>query len=71
MLPVEVCDAMRQRLHDEPGTKIQIDLEAQSVVGPAGDIHAFDIGAFDKYRLLNGLDEIGVTLENQEKNIGV
>ena len=52
---------MRQRLHDEPGTKIQVDLEAQPVVGPAGDIHAFDIGAFDKYRLLNGLDEIGVT----------
>ena len=66
LLPVEVCDAMRQRLHDEPGTKIQVDLEAQSVVGPAGDIHAFDIGAFDKYRLLNGLDEIGVTLEYQE-----
>ena len=66
LLPVEVCDAMRQRLHDEPGTKIQVDLEAQSVVGPAGDIYAFDIGAFDKYRLLNGLDEIGVTLEYQE-----
>jgi len=61
-LSADVCDAMRQRLHDEPGSKIRVDLEDQSVIGPAGDTHAFDIGAFDKHRLLNGLDEIGVTL---------
>ena len=65
LLDAEVCDAMRQQLRKEPGAKISVDLEAQTLVGPDGSTHAFDIGAFDKYRLLNGLDEIGVTLEYQ------
>ena len=37
----------------------------QTVLGPDGVSHSFEIGAFDKHRLLNGLDEIGVTLEYQ------
>ena len=40
-----------------------VDLEAQSVICPDGTAHNFEIGDFEKYCLLNGLDEIGWTLQ--------
>ena len=61
-LPREVCDALRAWLHQNPGAQIDIDLDAQQVHTPDGRAHAFEIDAFDKYRMLNGLDDIGVTL---------
>ena len=63
MLPTDVCEAMRARLHREPGSTLSVDLETQTVRGPDGATHAFDIQPFDKYRLQNGLDEIGITDE--------
>lgn len=66
-LPGEVCEAMRATLRAKPGATISVDLASQSLVGPDGDRHEFEIGEFDKYRLLNGLDEIGVTLEHQSE----
>ena len=44
-----------------------IDLEAQQVVQPDGTSHPFEIGDFEKHCLLNGLDEIGWTLQFDEK----
>ena len=64
-LPRETCDALRAALHERPGAKITIDLEGQTVTGPDGGVHAFEIAVFDKHRMLNGLDDIAVTLEHQ------
>lgn len=66
VLPVrldrQVCDDLRRQLHDQPGAEIAVDLDAQTVTGPNGQIHAFEIMAFDKFRMVNGLDDIDVTL---------
>ncbi len=65
LLPVQLsadtCDALRQLLHDSPGREMAIDLEQQTVTGPDGSRHQFDLHATLKYRLLNGLDDVGVT----------
>lgn len=66
VLDEAVCNEMRQQLHAAPGTEISVDLESQSVTGPDGATHSFDIDPFDKHRLLKGLDDISLTLEYEE-----
>ncbi|MBG06071.1 MAG: 3-isopropylmalate dehydratase small subunit [Rhodospirillaceae bacterium] len=66
VLDEAVCNEMRQQLHAAPGTEISVDLESQSVIGPDGATHSFDIDPFDKHRLLKGLDDISLTLEYEE-----
>lgn len=67
MLPIrlkrEECAALRAQLNKDPGAKIIIDLAAQSVTAPDGTRYSFDIDPFQKYRMLNGLDDIDVTRE--------
>jgi 3-isopropylmalate/(R)-2-methylmalate dehydratase small subunit len=46
---------------------LSVDLEAQEIRGPDGGVVTFEIEAFKKYCLLNGLDDIGLTLEKAEK----
>jgi 3-isopropylmalate/(R)-2-methylmalate dehydratase small subunit len=50
-----------------PGYELTIDLERQTVVLPQGDTLAFDVQAFRKYCLLNGLDDIGLTMRHKDK----
>ncbi|MEC7203660.1 MAG: 3-isopropylmalate dehydratase small subunit [Pseudomonadota bacterium] len=66
VLDEAICNEMRQELHAAPGTEISVDLESQSVTGPDGATHSFDIDPFDKHRLLKGLDDISLTLEYEE-----
>ncbi|MHA1165930.1 MAG: 3-isopropylmalate dehydratase small subunit [Alphaproteobacteria bacterium] len=61
-LPDGECRTLRRQLHKNPGSEIAIDLEAQSVTGPDGKTYSFDIQPFDKHRLLNGVDDIDMTL---------
>jgi 3-isopropylmalate/(R)-2-methylmalate dehydratase small subunit len=59
-----------------PGAEITIDLASQTVRGPDDQIDHFDIDPTSKHSLLNGLDEIGVTLtktaliDTYEKQLG-
>lgn len=62
-LPSAECERLRQQLHESPGAEIAIDLDAQSLTGPDQTTYSFEIDAFDKHRLLNGLDDIGLTME--------
>jgi 3-isopropylmalate/(R)-2-methylmalate dehydratase small subunit len=64
-LPVAVCDALRLALHESPGAELHIDLTEQTVTYGNGERHTFEIGEFDRYRMLGGLDDIAVTLEHQ------
>jgi 3-isopropylmalate dehydratase small subunit len=50
-----------------PGTEITVDLVNQKVIRPNGEAFEFEIDAFRKSCLLNGLDKIGLTLEKQDK----
>jgi 3-isopropylmalate/(R)-2-methylmalate dehydratase small subunit len=43
---------------------LQIDLQAQTVTRPDGKVLSFEIDAFRKHCLLNGLDDIGLTLQD-------
>ena len=50
-----------------PGYSLTIDLERQVVVKPDGVELSFDVQAFRKYCLVNGLDDIGLTLQKKDK----
>ena len=63
-LPSATCDHIRHELHAAPGAEIMIDLTSQSVTGPNQSVYSFDIEAFDKLRLLDGLDDISLTLQH-------
>ena len=62
-LSADVITSLSQAAHDTEGYQLMIDLEQQSVICPDGTAHNFEIGDFEKYCLLNGLDEIGWTLQ--------
>jgi len=61
VLPEPVVRGLREQLHAQPGAQITIDLPAQTVEGPDGRSHRFEIEPSRKERLLLGLDDIGVT----------
>jgi 3-isopropylmalate/(R)-2-methylmalate dehydratase small subunit len=50
-----------------PGSKIRVDLDAQTVTTPDGTTHAFSIDPFSKYCLLNGIDELDYTLSHLDR----
>ena len=66
-MPEEVCAKLRDQLRESPGAEIAIDLDSQSVSGPDQTTYKFEINAFDKHRLLNGLDDVGLTMEFDDK----
>lgn len=51
----------------EEGYRLTVDLEAQSVSTPNGLVFNFAVDPFRKYCLLNGLDDIGLTLQHADK----
>ena len=67
MLPVrlakDACAKLRGELHAQPGAEITVDLEAQKVTGPDGSVYGFDIDPFQKHCMVNGLDDIALTME--------
>ncbi|MEM7408155.1 MAG: 3-isopropylmalate dehydratase small subunit [Pseudomonadota bacterium] len=67
VLPVrlarETCDDLRGQLHTRPGATLAVDLPSQTVTDTEGNQYGFEIAPFDKHRMLNGLDDIGLTLE--------
>jgi 3-isopropylmalate/(R)-2-methylmalate dehydratase small subunit len=70
-LPIVLTELEVARLFDEVrgfvGYKLTIDLDKQVVIAPDGRAMGFDITAHRKYCLLNGLDEIGLTLRQSDK----
>ena len=64
VLPDATCQKIRQQLCDQPGAQISIDLESQTVTGPDDSIYRFDIDPNHKERLLKGLDDIGLVMQN-------
>ena len=63
-LPAEEVRRMIDVLLAAPGGKVRVDLAAQTVTGPNGDVHPFAIDPFAKTCLLEGLDEIALTLKS-------
>ncbi len=71
LLPIVLPDAQVAKLFDDalafPGYQLTIDLERQVVVKPQGEELPFEIQPFRKFCLLNGFDDIGLTLRNADK----
>ena len=71
LLPIVLSETQVARLFDEtlafPGYQLTIDLERQVVVKPDGEELPFDVQAFRKYCLLNGFDDISLTLRHADK----
>ncbi len=70
LLPVVLDEAVVDRLFHEvlaqPGLQLAIDLAAQTVTAPGGDTWRFEIDPFRKQCLLNGWDDIGLTMRHAE-----
>lgn len=62
LLPAEVVAALRRQLHAVPGATVTVDVEAETVTGPGGDVHGFEVDPFHKHLLLRGQDELTLTL---------
>jgi 3-isopropylmalate/(R)-2-methylmalate dehydratase small subunit len=63
-LPAAEVRELTSALLAAPGSKVRVDLPSQTVTGPKGDVHRFDIDPFAKTCLLEGLDEIALTLSS-------
>jgi len=63
-LDTEKVDALFKAVEAAPGYRLQIDLEQQTITAPDGTLFKFEVDAFRKHCLLNGLDDIGLTLQH-------
>ena len=66
VLPAERVATLRVQLAATPGAQVTIDLAAQAVRFPDGSVERFEVDAFRKACLLEGLDEIDLTLRHEE-----
>ncbi|MGB0631617.1 MAG: 3-isopropylmalate dehydratase small subunit [Alphaproteobacteria bacterium] len=63
----EQRDALLEDAARGENARIEIDLENQKIVRPDGEEIAFDVDPFRKHCLLEGLDDIGITLQSDQK----
>ena len=64
VLAAGVVDSLFRELYATEGYELTVDLEAQQVTTPTGDVYSFEVDEFRRHCLLKGLDDIGLTLEN-------
>ncbi|CAA7621812.1 3-isopropylmalate isomerase subunit [Candidatus Terasakiella magnetica] len=66
-LPQEQVDKLLDDANRGANAIVTIDLAAQTITGPDGGCIKFEVDAFRKHCLLNGLDDIGLTLQREDK----
>ncbi len=67
ILPAAVVDRLFMEVEATPGYQLTIDLVAQKVATPGGQTFDFTVDAFRRHCLLEGLDEIGLTLKHADE----
>lgn len=65
-LSADKVDQLFNATYDNEGYTLEVDLESQTVRTPTGESITFEVDAFRKHCLLNGLDDIGLTLEDAD-----
>lgn len=65
VLERNIVEKLFQETEASPGYRLRIDLPGQTVVRPDGSETGFQVDEFGKHCLLNGLDDIGITLEDE------
>ncbi len=63
VLPQDQVDALMKDAEKGANARMTIDLEAQTVTSSDGDVFSFEVDSFKKHCLMNGLDDIGLTME--------
>ncbi len=66
-LPQETVDKLMQDAENGENARLSVDLEKQQITRPDGEVIGFEIDAFRKHCLLNGLDDIGLTMQKEDK----
>jgi len=71
MLPIilsaDIIESIFQEVEASVGYQLDVDLSAQTVTTPIGKAYTFDVDTVRKHNLLNGLDDIGLTMQQQDK----
>ncbi|MBI4937221.1 MAG: 3-isopropylmalate dehydratase small subunit [Nitrosomonadales bacterium] len=71
LLPIKLdagkVDALFKTVEANTGYRLKIDLEQQTITVPDGTAYRFEVDAFRKHCLLNGLDDIGLTLQHVDE----
>jgi 3-isopropylmalate/(R)-2-methylmalate dehydratase small subunit len=71
LLPIRLgedkVDALFKGVENTPYYRLKVDLEQQSIIAPEGMVYEFDVDAHRKHCLLNGLDDIGLTLQHVDE----
>jgi 3-isopropylmalate/(R)-2-methylmalate dehydratase small subunit len=62
-LPQEIVDDLMDDAKKGANARLSIDLEKQTITRPDGGVVKFEVDAFRKHCLLNGLDDVGLTLQ--------
>ena len=63
----DTVERLFQLTEDNEGFSLSVDLASQAITLPGGETIAFEVDAFRKHCLLNGLDDIGLTLESADE----
>ena len=66
-LPQDIIDKLMEDAENGENARLSVDLEKQQVTRPDGEVIEFEIDAFKKHGLLNGLDDIGLTMQKEDK----
>jgi 3-isopropylmalate/(R)-2-methylmalate dehydratase small subunit len=66
VLPAAKVEELFAAMYANDGFTLAVDLAAQSVITPAGETIAFEVDSFRKHCLLNGLDDIDLTLQDAD-----
>src|SRR5690625_7924990 len=68
VLSEEEVETLFQQMYANEGYQLAVDLAAQAVTTPDGQVFTFEIDNFRKHCLLEGLDDIGLTLEQSDRS---
>ncbi len=63
-LDAAIVDGLFKAVEANPGYRLKVDLEQQRITTPDGKTYSFEVDAHRKHCLLNGLDDIGLTLQH-------
>jgi 3-isopropylmalate/(R)-2-methylmalate dehydratase small subunit len=67
VLDPDTVDRLFRQMYATEGYQLTIDLPAQKVITPEGEKIAFEVSEFSKHCLINGLDDIGITLQDEHE----
>ncbi|AKH69967.1 3-isopropylmalate dehydratase, small subunit [Spongiibacter sp. IMCC21906] len=66
VLEADIVDSLFKEMYAEHGYKLMVDLPTQTIQTPSGESISFEVDSFRKHCLINGLDDIGLTLEDAD-----